>query len=110
MVNNKEYSNTVDTKSLWLNSVCTDFKKTIQTWSFWEQRWIAKDFHTKLNPLSKDEAFTKRQQEGYILNISIYFMVEDTETWWTVWPCLTLWIKYISQKVIVDVCEFWKNV
>lgn len=44
--------------------------------------------------MSEDEAITKQQQEGYILNIYIYFMVEDTETWWTVWPCLTLWIKY----------------
>lgn len=52
---------------------------------FLEQRWIAEGFRTKPNPLSKDDAFSKRQQEGYILNTSIYLMVEDAETMWTVW-------------------------
>lgn len=70
------------------------FWKTLQTWSFWEQQWIAKGFCTKPNPLSKDNAFTKQQEERYILNIFIYLKVVDTETWWTVWPCLPLWLKY----------------
>ncbi len=74
-------------------SLHTVFERRYKLGAFGSNNELPRGFCTKPNPLSKDNAFTRQQEERYIFYL---FKVcgHWVHTWWTVWPCLPLWLKY----------------